>query len=388
MPRLLDGGYDPESVDRRRTWVEEQAEFEVPLVGTHALSGPSIRGNIENLIGAAQVPLGIAGPLLIDGTDACGVFYVPMATTEGALIRSYERGMATLTRAGGVKTRIHSDENRVSPVFLFDDIAAAADFAATIDEKLEPIRTEAESSTRHGKLLRLECHPIGRQVVVSFCFSTGDAHGMNMIVQATDRACGWIIENTPARRYQLFGGLESEKRPTALLLLGGKGKKVTAGATISSRLLNAYLHTSPKELTELWHHGILGNIQAGSIGHGGQLANGVAAIFIACGQDVANVANSAIGITDFEITEEGDLHVSVTMASLTVATVGGGTALGTGRECLGLLGCEGTGKARKFAEIVAATLLAGEISFAAAVAAGEFVAAHERYGRNRPEGNP
>ena len=384
VPRLLGGGYDPESVDRRRTWVEEQAGFKVPLVGSHDFAGLSMQGNIENLIGAAQIPLGIAGPLLIDGTDARGTFYVPMATTEGALVRSYERGMATLTRAGGVKTRIHTDENRVSPVFLFDDIAAAADFAATLDEKLEPIRAEAESSTRHGKLLRLECHPIGRQVIVSLCFSTGDAHGMNMIVQATDRACGWIMANTLARHYHLFGGLESEKRPTALLLLGGKGKKVTAGATISSKLLKMHLHVSPTEMTDLWHHGVLGNIQAGSVGHGGQLANGIAAIFIACGQDVANVANSAVGITDFEITDKGALHVSVTMASITVATVGGGTALGTGRECLGMLGCEGTGKARKLAEIVAATLLAGEISFAAAVASGEFVAAHERYGRNRP----
>jgi len=387
VPRYLRGGYDAESVDRRRTWVEGRAEFEAPLIGAHALEGRSIRGNVENLIGAAQTPLGIAGPLLIDGTDARGTFYVPMATTEGALVRSHERGMVTLTRSGGVKTRIHTDENRVSPVFLFDDIAAAADFAANLDEKLEPIRAEAESSTRYGKLLRLECHPIGRQVVVSFCFFTGDAHGMNMIAQATDRACGWIVANTEARHYQLFGGLESEKRPTALLLPGGKGKKVTAGATISRSLLRTYLHVSPTELTELWHHGVLGNIQAGSIGHGGQLANGVTAIFIACGQDVANVANSAVGITDFEITDQGDLHVSVTMASLTVATVGGGTAVGTGRECLGLLGCEGTGKARKFAEIIAATLLAGEISFAAAVATGEFVAAHERYGRNRPGKN-
>jgi hydroxymethylglutaryl-CoA reductase (NADPH) len=211
---------------------------------------------------------------------------------------------------------------------------------------------------------------------------------MNMIVQATDRACGWIVANTQARHYHLFGGLESEKRPAALLLPGGKGKKVTAGATIPADLLKAYLHVSPTQLTELWHHGVLGNIQAGSIGHGGQLANGVTAIFIACGQDVANVANSAIGITDFEITDQGSLHVSITMASLTVATVGGGTALGTGRECLGLLGCEGAGKARKFAEIIAATLLAGEISFAAAVATGEFVAAHERYGRNRPDQSP
>ncbi len=385
VPRLLKGGYEPEQVDRRRAWLESQAGVAVPTIGAHALATPALRGNVENPIGAVQVPVGVAGPLLVDGSDARGTFYVPMATTEGAVVRSYERGMVTLTRAGGATTRIHADENRVSPTFLFDDVAAAADFAATVTGKLGAIRAEAESTTRHGKLLRLECHPIGRQVVVSFCFSTGDAQGMNMIVRATGRACAWILENTAARRYQLFSGLESEKRPTALLLPGGKGKKVTAGATIPAEILRTHLRVSPTELAELCHHGVLGNIQAGAIGHGGQFANGLAAIFIACGQDVANVANAVVGITDFEVTGQGDCYASVTMASLTVATVGGGTALGTARECLGLIGCDGSGKARKLAEIVAATLLAGEISFAAAVATGELVAAHERYGRNRPD---
>ncbi len=385
VPRFAKGGYEPEQVDRRRVWLEGRTGVAVPTIGAHALATPTLRGNVENPIGAVQVPVGVAGPLLVEGSDARGTFFVPMATTEGAVVRSYERGMVTLTRAGGATTRIHVDENRVSPTFLFDDVAAAADFAATVTGKLDAIRAEAESTTRHGKLLRLECHPIGRQVVVSFCFATGDAQGMNMIVRATGRACAWILENTAARRYQLFSGLESEKRPTALLLPGGKGKKVTAGATIPAAILRSHLRVSPKDLAELCHHGALGNIQAGAIGHGGQFANGLAAIFIACGQDVANVANAAVGITDFEVTDEGDCYASVTMASLTVATIGGGTALDTARECLRLLGCEGSGKARKLAEIVAATLLAGEISFAAAVATGELVAAHERYGRNRPD---
>ncbi|MCP4201101.1 MAG: hydroxymethylglutaryl-CoA reductase, partial [bacterium] len=172
VPRFRKGGYEPEQVARRRAWLEGQAGVAVPAIGAHALATPTLRGNVENPIGAVQVPLGVAGPLLVDGSDAHGTFYVPMATTEGAVVRSYERGMVTLTRAGGATTRIHADENRVSPTFLFDDIAAAADFTATVTGKLEPIRAEAESTTRHGKLLRLECHPIGRQVVVSFCFST------------------------------------------------------------------------------------------------------------------------------------------------------------------------------------------------------------------------
>jgi hydroxymethylglutaryl-CoA reductase (NADPH) len=134
----------------------------------------------------------------------------------------------------------------------------------------------------------------------------------------------------------------------------------------------------------MWHHTILGHIQANSIGYNGHYANGLAAIFIACGQDVANVANSAVGITNFEVTEDGDLYASVTLPSLTVATVGGGTGLGTSRECLEMLGCAGRGGAPKFAEIIAATILSGELSMGAAIASEEFVQAHEIYGRNRP----
>jgi hydroxymethylglutaryl-CoA reductase (NADPH) len=137
-------------------------------------------------------------------------------------------------------------------------------------------------------------------------------------------------------------------------------------------------------MMEVWHQTALGHLHANAIGFNAHYANGLTAVFIACGQDVANVANSAVGITNFEITANGDLHASVTLPSLTVATVGGGTALGTSRECLELLGCAGAGHALKLAEIVGATLLAGELSMAAAIASGEFVNAHESYGRNRP----
>jgi hydroxymethylglutaryl-CoA reductase (NADPH) len=169
-----------------------------------------------------------------------------------------------------------------------------------------------------------------------------------------------------------------------VLFSGGKGKTVTAGALVPARIVRAYLHTTPEQLIDMWHNTMLGHVQANAMGYNAHYANGLAAIFIACGQDVANVANAAIGITNFEMTSDGDLYASVTLPSLTVATVGGGTGLGTSRECLAMLGCADSGHAAKFAEIVAATLLAGEISMGAAIASGEFVEAHETYGRNRP----
>jgi hydroxymethylglutaryl-CoA reductase (NADPH) len=384
VPRMKDQGYSSESVGRRREWIELKAGCRLDHVGALSISSEEMRGNIENPIGAAQMPLGIAGPLRVDGTHAQGVFYVPLATTEGALVRSYERGMAALTRAGGVTTRVHLDENRVAPIFCFDDLTDASDFAQRLPEDFEAIRTAAEATTRHGKLLRLECHPIGRQVIVNFSYRTADAQGMNMIVKATEQACQWIVDHSQARRFYMFSGFSSEKRASGSLLVGGKGKHVTAGSLLPKAIVKSYLHTTPAQLCDMWRQTVLGHLQANAIGYNGHYANGLAAIFIACGQDVANIANSAVGITNFEVTGDGDLYASVTLPSLTVATVGGGTALGTSRECLEILGCAGSGHAAKFAEIIAGTILAGELSMGSAIASEEFVQAHEELGRNRP----
>lgn len=384
VPRLDEQGYAQEALAARRRWIEERTGARLEHVGAATVRGEEMRGNIENPIGAVQVPLGVAGPLRVEGEHARGVFYVPLATTEGALVRSYERGMAVLTRAGGATARVLADENRVSPVFLFDGVAEAAAFARGLQELFEPLKREAESTTRHGKLLRIEPLPLGREVVVHFVYWTADAHGMNMIVKATDRACQWLVAQGRAADFYLFSGAESEKRASGALLAGGKGKKVIAGARLPARLTRAYLHATPEQLADFWQRTVLGYLQSGAIGYNGQYANLLTALFIACGQDVANVANSAVGITAFQVLDGGDLYASVTLPSLTVATVGGGTGLGTARECLEMLGCAGAGKALKLAEIAAAAVLAGELSMASAIASGEFVAAHETYGRNRP----
>jgi hydroxymethylglutaryl-CoA reductase (NADPH) len=377
-------GYAPSDVDERRRWVRDRLGVFLHHVGAFSLPTEGMRGNVENPVGAAQVPLGIAGPLLVHGEHARGPFYVPLATTEGALVRSYERGMAVLTRAGGVTARVCLDENLVSPVFLFEDVAAACNFATRLPADFAALRAAAVATSRHGRLLRIECCPLGREVIVHFSYATADAHGMNMIVKATERACRWIVRQHAVRHYYIFSGHSSEKRASGMLFRGGKGKKVIAGALLPAPLVRTYLHTTPARMCDVWHRTVLGHVHAHAVGYNAQLANGLNALFIACGQDVANVANAAVGITNFDLTDSGDLYASVTLPSLTVGTVGGGTQQGTGRECLELLGCAGSGKAVKFAEIVAATLLAGELSMGAAIASGEFVAAHETYGRNRP----
>jgi hydroxymethylglutaryl-CoA reductase (NADPH) len=385
VPRYKAQGYAADDVRRRREWLEEKLDVRLPMVGACAIPTVEMRGNVENPIGAVQMPLGIAGPLLIEGMHANGTFYVPLATTEGALVRSYERGMALLTRAGGVTTRVFADGNVVAPSFLFDSVADAHRFAARLPEHIDALRNEAQATTRHGRLERVEPHAVGRTVIVTFYFHTADAQGMNMIVKAAERACRWLVEQGLAPRFQIFSGLSSEKRASGFLLNGLKGKKVVAGARIPAEMLLAYMRITPKGMADVWHHTVIGHLQANAIGFNAHYANGLTALFIACGQDVANVANAAVGITDYEVTEDGDLYASVTLPSLTVATVGGGTGLGTSRECLAMLGCTGAARAAKFAEIVAATVLAGELSMAAAVGTGEFVMAHEDYGRNRPQ---
>ncbi len=385
VPRLRDQGYESERVSRRRAWIEERAGVALPHVGSFSIDSEQMRGNIENPVGVAQIPLGIAGPIRVNGLHTDGTFYVPMATTEGALVRSYERGMVALTRAGGVDARVVVDENQISPSFFFQSIPEAHAFTEWIPRHFEEIKTQAESTTGHGKLRNLRCHQVARQVILSFGFDTGDAQGMNMIVKASEQACRWISEQVPGSAYFQFSGMCSEKRPSGYLLTRGKGKYVTAGALLPPPILKAYLHCTARQLYDVWHSTLVGHLAANAVGYNAQFANGLTAMFIALGQDVANVVNSACGITNFELTD-GGLYVSLTLPALSVATVGGGTALGTQRECLEMLGCYGGGRSKKLAEIVASALLGGEISMGAAIASGEFAAAHEYYGRNRPNG--
>ena len=384
VPRFTGQGYTEEQVRERREWIERQTGVTLPTIAASAIPAGEMRGNIENPIGSVQMPLGIAGPLLVNGEHAQGMFYVPMATTEGALVRSYERGMVMLTRAGGVTSRIYSDQNVVSPIFSFDTVADAHRFAAELPRHADALRAQAEATTKHGRLLEVETRPSGRSVIVNFYYYTADAHGMNMIVKATEHAAAWLVAQGIAPRFAVFSGLSSEKRASGFLLAGAKGKTAVAGARVPAAILQAYMRVTPTQIVSTWHDSVIGHLQANAIGFNAHYANGLTAIFVACGQDVANVTNSSIGITDYELTPDGDLYATVTLPSLTVATVGGGTALGTSAECLRLLGCAGGGHAPKFAEIVAAALLGGELSMAAAIASGEFVAAHETYGRNRP----
>ena len=391
-PTLAHIPHDPDSArDHAADLVAQRLEFAEHFGGsalTHvantAIQPGETAGNIENLIGAAQIPLGLAGPIRVNGEHARGDFLIPLATTEGTLVASYSRGMKILSLAGGVTTTISADAMQRAPVFVFASAREARDFVDWILEHLEQIRAQAESTSRVARLLRVEPFLSNKFAFIRFNFSTGDAAGQNMVGKATYAAYQWILaNNSTVLSAFLESNFATDKKPSHVNILHPRGKRVTAEATVPRALLTEHLRVEPAQLVRHWGVANVGAFLSGANNNGCHSANAITALFIATGQDVANVTEGAAATTYTELTRDGDLYFSITIPSLIVATHGGGTHLPTQRECLTLLGCAGPGTVNKLAEIVAATVLAGELSLAAAISSLEWVSAHERLGRNR-----
>ena len=385
IPRDRDNDYTPEAAEARREFLAAQTGADLEHVSAYSFDPERVQGNIEHFTGVAQVPLGIAGPLLVNGEHAQGEFYVPMATAEGTLVASYNRGMKLLYEAGGVKTTIMADRMQRAPAFLFEDARGARDFGEWLDEHFDEIREVAESTTKSGRLQDIEQYSASRILYTRFNYTTGDAAGQNMTGKATQAACHWILEQYPAiDRFFLEGNFATDKKSSQINMLRTRGKRVVAEAIIPDRLFRDVMHSSSELMYRARQVSNLGGFMSGVNNNGAHSANGITAMFIATGQDVANVAESSAAFTYAELRESADYYYSVTIPSLIVGTYGGGTGLATQRECLELLGCYGKDKVRKFAEIVAATVLCGELSLGSAIVAEEWVNAHDLHGRNRP----
>ncbi len=384
IPRDRDNDYTKEAAAARRRFAGEKTGAALSHVGSYSFDPATLPGNIENFIGAAQVPIGLAGPLVIDGEHARGAFYVPLATTEGTLVASYNRGMRLLREAGGVKTTVVERYMQRAPVFHFSDARSARDFGAWVEAHMDDIRAAAEKTTRVGKLSHMQQWSVGPMRYLRFNYTTGDAAGQNMSGKATLAACEWIAENHPgAPRFTLSGAIDTDKKHSHMNMLHSRGARVIAEATIPDANIRTLMGTDAATLFRARLVSNAGGMLAGTVNNGMHSANGLTALFIATGQDVANIAESHAAITFVEILPNGDYYWSITIPSLIVATFGGGTGLATQTECLALMGCAGKGKALKFAEICAATVLAGELSLASAVVAGDWVESHDKYGRNR-----
>ena len=385
IPRDPANDYTADMAGQRRRFVRERTGASLDHVGRHSLDVATVAGNVENFIGVAQVPIGLAGPLRIAGEHAQGDFYVPLATTEGTLVASYSRGMRVLSECGGVKVTVVRQAMQRAPVFEFADAREAREFGRWLELRFADVKAAAEATTRIGKLVDIEQYAVGNLLYTRFNYTTGDAAGQNMTGKATWAACEWIRAQHPLRpHYILSGSIDTDKKHSAINTLRTRGRRVIAEATIRNDVIRRIMRVDTKTLFRARQVSTAGSFMAGAAYNGPHAANGIAAMFIATGQDVANVAESHAGITYAQLLDDGDYYWSVTLPSLIVASYGGGTGLATQRECLEMLDCYGPGKADRLAEIVGAVVLAGDVSLGSAVLAGDWVSSHDRLGRNRP----
>jgi hydroxymethylglutaryl-CoA reductase (NADPH) len=385
IPREKQNDYTPEAAAARQAFLHEQTGAELEHVSSYSFDPAIVRGNVENFTGVAQVPIGIAGPLLVNGEHAQGEFYVPLATAEGTLVASYNRGMKLVREAGGVTTTVMDDAMQRAPAFLFESARGAREFAGWLQDHFDEIAEAAEATTQSGKLRDIERYSASRILYTRFNYTTGDAAGQNLTGKATAAACAWIVANSPVpiERFFLESNFATDKKSSQVNMLRTRGKRVVAEATIPDALFRDIMNSSTDLMYRARQVSNLGGFMSGVNNNGAHSANGITALFIATGQDVANVAESSAAFVYAERRDNGDYYYSVTIPSLIVATYGGGTGLATQRECLELLDCHGKGKVRKLAEIVAATVLCGELSLGSAIVAEEWVKSHDLFGRNR-----
>lgn len=343
--------------------------------------------NIENFIGTVKIPVGLAGPLRVNGLFAQGNYYLPLATTEAALVASYSRGAQLISQAGGCAAMLLSEAVSRAPGFSFRSLQEAGQFVVWATAHLDEFKRQAEATTNHGQLIDMRLTVEGNHVYLNFEFLTGDAAGQNMVTIATQAICHYIEAYSPVRPQHFFieANLSGDKKASAQSFLSVRGKKVSAEVTLPVELVQKRLHTTPAKMVDYWRMAAVGGVLSGAMGMQGHYANGLAALYLACGQDVACVAESAVGVTRFELTPQGDLYAAVTLPNLIVGTVGGGTGLPSQQACLNILGLAGPGQAQALAEVCAGLCLAGELSITGAICSGDFARAHQLLARGQSD---
>lgn len=375
----------------RREALEKEISVNLPRIASYSsdLEVASTK-NCENMIGSTQVPLGIAGPLTLQNQES-GIknqevkqYYLPLATTEGALVASISRGCKAIAEAGGAIVDIAKIGMSRGPVFYTGGIANKKKLSAFITTQEEKIREVAEGTSNHLKLKKIFLKNLPNYTFVRFSYNTDDAMGMNMATIATQKAVEFIEKETGVPCLSVAGNFDVDKKPAWLTSIQGRGTKAWAEVVLPKAVVEKVLKTTPQKFFDVWLAKVmLGSAVSGSIGFNAHIANVVAALFIATGQDPAHVVEGSLGITTAKVLENGDLYVGVFLPALLVGTVGGGTNLPTQKEALQILGVEGAGKVEEFAQIVVAACLAGEVSLLASLSEGSLAKAHKRLGRSK-----
>jgi len=388
----------------RRRLLADETGADLESIGAYAFDAAAAEPNVENMVGAAQVPMGVVGPVAVDGGAVEGEPYLPLATTEGALVASVNRGCAAIRAAEGATARVLKNAMTRAPVFRVEDVAEASETAAWVGDNVDRLAAAAESTTGHGELRDVTPYVVGDNVFLRFAYDTKDAMGMNMATIATEAACETVEAETPADLVALSGNLCSDKKPAAINSVEGRGRTVAADVVLPREVVEGYFGTTPEAISEAnTRKNLVGSAKAGSLGFNAHAANTVAAAFLATGQDIAQVVEGSNAITTADVRDggptsgasgassdangsDGDLYASLTIASLELGTVGGGTKLPTQREGLDVVGVRGGGdppgaNADALAEVIATAALAGELSLLGALASNHLASAHEELGR-------
>lgn len=384
------GEYSEVARQQRLAFLRKRSGLALDGVERCSYEPETLKNNIESLVGSVEVPLAVVGPVRVRGAYVDDTVYVPCATTEGALVASLNRGATALTRAGGVTAWAISQRVLRAPYFEFFDLVAAQRFCQWVGDNEAEIREQALKPSSHAELVSLEPTPIGRCVHLTFAYRSGDASGQNMVTACTWTACNWIREalavskDMPLAGFAIEAGLSGDKRVTGQTFTRGRGTRVTAECTLPAEVVRDVLKVEPSALDRYFRLISASEAAAGSVGCCLNIANSIAAVFVATGQDIACVHESSIGVFYLELQGDDSIYASITLPCLVVGTVGGGTGVPQQRECLELMGCAGSGKAMRFAECIAAYCMGLELSTMAAMASDQFAQAHERMGRNRP----
>jgi len=382
LPATTDSSLEA-MVERRRRLVAAGYRIDQISGAGPEIDPSQLAGSIEGLLGFARVPLGVAGPVRINGRAAHGDFFIPLATSEGTLVASFQHSFNAMNRCGGAGAICAEEQVSRAPCFEFAGLAEADAFARWLPACLEQLKEVAASTSRYCRLRSLQAAVVANTVYTLFEYSTGDAAGQNMVTLATQAICERVLHDTPhkPRSWLVESMLSGDKRATPMAFRSARGRNVSAEIVLPPKQIGRYWRTDPEKMERAWRQAANAGAQTGAVGLQGNVANALAALFIACGQDVACVTEAATALTRVERTRTGELYFSITLPNLIVGTVGGGTYLPTAEECLSMLGCRGGGLVQKFAEICAVVALAGEIALVGAMAAGQFASAHAAGGR-------
>lgn len=369
------------SAKKRREFLQSELKINLDNISKFTFTEEQVAGrNIENLIGATQIPLGVAGPIKIKAIgNRQQEYYFPLATTEGALTASISRGCKAVTESGGADVFVETVGITRGPVFKTKGLEHSLKTKLWIEDNFKLLSSIANRTSSHLKLLKTEPAIVGKNLFIRFYFDSTDAMGMNMATIATQKIIRIIEKKTDAECISVAGNFDIDKKPAWLNFTLGRGKRVWAECTVSKKIIKEVLKTTPEKIVEVvYRKNHLGSIMSGSLGFNAHFANIIAAVFLATGQDPAHVVEGSLGVTTAESLKNGDLYFSIYLPSLVAGTVGGGTHLPTQKEGLEIMQVKDV---LEYSCVLGAAVLAGELSLVASLAEGSLAKAHRKLGR-------